>query len=318
MIKFSFLIPFWNLSLSVVQRMLHSIPKRSDVEILLLDNASDQPSLCFEDTFLCDVHFHIITLNERVSAGRCRNILIEKAQGEWIIFADADDRYFTEPLQFVLDSPLIEDYDVVYLGTQTQFTDGKILNDSYGYKGSEIQLLTDKSFLMQHRYEAWRKMVRRELLMQNPDICFDNSSFYEDILYSIKLLNATDNIGVFHIPVYQYIKNNTSLLSRRLDSDIVKSVMKSVFEALDLFKRNKYSLIDQEISKGCLIKMKQTSHIQFLKYLFVEWHRYGWKLFYRDLVGAGFETDETNFFIAMTNFLRVRAGKLLNATRKRS
>lgn len=138
MIRFSFLIPFWNLDFSVMQRMLHSIPERSDVEILLLDNASDQSSLCFDDTLLCDVHFHIITLKERVTAGRCRNILIEKAQGEWIVIADADDRYFTEQLQFVLDSPAIEDYDIVYWGSQTLFTEGKILNELHHTFGSHV------------------------------------------------------------------------------------------------------------------------------------------------------------------------------------
>ena len=316
MIKFSFLIPFWNLSLSVVQRMLHSIPKRSDVEILLLDNASDQSSFCFDDTLLCDVHFHVITLKESVTAGRCRNILIEKAQGEWIVFADADDRYFTEQLQFVLDSPAIEDYDIVYWGSQTLFTEGKILNDSYGYKGSEIQPLTDKSFLMQHRYEAWRKMVRRDLLMQNPEIRFDDSSFYEDILYSIKLLNVTNKVGVLPLLVYQYIKNDTSLLNRKLDKRVALCAMKSVFTAMDIIRENHYSLLGQEISRGCLIKMKQTSLCLFVKYLFIEMYRYGWKLFYRDFVGAGFETYETNLFIALTDFLRVKAGALLNATRR--
>ena len=221
-------------------------------------------------------------------------------------------------MQLVLDSSLIEDYDIVYWGSQTLFTDGKIFNDSYGFRGSEIQPLTDKSFLMQHRYEAWRKMVRRELLIQNPDIRFEDRSFYEDILYSIKLLNSTKRIGVSPRLVYQYVKNDTSLLTRRFEKTILVDAMRSVFTAMDIIRENHYSLLGQEISRGCLIKMKQTSSIQFFKYLFVEWHRYGWKLFYRDLVGAGFETYETNFFIALTNFLRVKAGKLLNATRRRS
>ena len=318
MIKFSILIPFWDLGYKDIEKMLNSIPNRNDVEVLLLDNASNQQLFRKEDVQFSDLQFSINRITERATVGKCRNILIEQAQGEWIILADADDQYFTEQLQLVLDSPLIEDYDIVYWGSQTLFTDGKIFNDSYGFRGSEIQPLTDKSFLMQHRYEAWRKMVRRELLIQNPDIRFEDRSFYEDILYSIKLLNTTKKIGVSPRLVYQYVKNDTSLLTRRFEKSILVDAMRSVFTAMDIIRENHYSLLGQEISKGCLIKMKQTSSIQFFKYLFVEWHRYGWKLFYRDLVGAGFETYETNFFIALTNFLRVKAGKLLNATRKRS
>ena len=318
MIKFSILIPFWDLGYKDIKKMLNSIPNRNDVEVLLLDNASNQQLFRKEDVQWCELQFSINRITERATVGKCRNILIEQAQGEWIILADADDQYFTEQLQLVLDSPLIEDYDIVYWGSQTLFTDGKIFNDSYGFRGSEIQPLTDKSFLMQHRYEAWRKMVRRELLIQNPDIRFEDRSFYEDILYSIKLLNTIKKIGVSPRLVYQYVKNDTSLLTRRFEKSILVDAMRSVFTAMDIIRENHYSLLGQEISRGCLIKMKQTSSIQFFKYLFVEWHRYGWKLFYRDLVGAGFETYETNFFIALTNFLRVKAGKLLNATRKRS
>ena len=318
MIKFSILIPFWDLGYKDIKKMLNSIPNRNDVEVLLLDNASNQQLFRKEDVQFSDLQFSINRITERATVGKCRNILIEQAQGEWIILADADDQYFTEQLQLVLDSPIIEDYDVVYWGSQTLFTDGKIFNDSYGFRGSEIQPLTDKSFLIQHRYETWRKMVRRELLIQNPDIRFEDSSFYEDILYSIKLLNSTKRIGVSPRLVYQYVKNDTSLLTRRFEKSILVDAMRSVFTAMDIIRDNHYSLLGQEISRGCLIKMKQTSSILFFKYLFVEWHRYGWKLFYRDLVGAGFETYETNFFIALTNFLRVKAGKLLNATRRRS
>ena len=318
MIKFSILIPFWDLGYKDIKKMLNSIPNRNDVEVLLLDNASNQQLFRKEDVLLCDLQFSVSRITERATLGKCRNIQIEQAQGEWIILADADDQYFTEQLQLVLDSPLIEDYDIVYWGSQTLFTDGKIFKDSYGFRGSEIQPLTDKSFLMRHRYEAWRKMVRRELLIQNPDIRFEDRSFYEDILYSIKLLNSTKRIGVSPRLVYQYVKNDTSLLTRRFEKSILVDAMRSVFTAMDIIRENHYSLLGQEISRGCLIKMKQTSSILFFKYLFVEWHRYGWKLFYRDLVGAGFETYETNFFIALTNFLRVKAGKLLNATRRRS
>lgn len=38
----------------------------------------------------------------------------------------------------------------------------------------------------------------------------------------------------------------------------------------------------------------------------------GWRLFYRDLVGAGFETFETNIFKAFINHLRVKIGGVIH------
>ena len=107
---------------------------------------------------------------------------------------------------------------------------------------------------------------------------------------------------VYEDPQFIYLMGN--------HEDMLVDAMRSVFTAMDIIRENHYSLLGQEISRGCLIKMKQTSSIQFFKYLFVEWHRYGWKLFYRDLVGAGFETYETNLFVAIINHCRVKAGKI--------
>ena len=56
MIKFSILIPFWDLGYKDIEKMLNSIPNRNDVEVLLLDNASNQQLFRKEDLQLCDLH----------------------------------------------------------------------------------------------------------------------------------------------------------------------------------------------------------------------------------------------------------------------
>ena len=92
MIRFSFLIPFWDLGYIDIKKMLNSIPNRNDVEVLLLDNASNQQLFRKEDVQLCDLQFSVSRITERATLGKCRNIQIEQAQGEWIILADADDQ----------------------------------------------------------------------------------------------------------------------------------------------------------------------------------------------------------------------------------
>lgn len=311
MIRYSFLIPFWNLEHWMLRRMLDSIPHRDDVEILLLDNASD---ILEKEHFpgLGDPNTRVIFQSERKSVGYCRNLLINQAQGEWIIFADADDQFFTEELEHLMDMPETTDYDLVYWGLQQLFPDGTVLNDSLYYEGTGIKPMTDKRYAMEHKYESPHKMARRSLLMSHPEIRFDEIPIFEDVAYSIKLLVNADRVGVYPPMIYQYIRRNTSTLGRTWSADVLDDVLQHTFRVLDILKQHNYDILGQETTKECLIRMKHASRRHFFRTLFCELRLYGWALFYRDLVAAGFETYETNFFKASFNRLRVKIGGVIH------
>lgn len=311
MIRYSFLIPFWNLEHWMLQRMLDSIPHRGDVEILLLDNASDNLD---KEHFpgLGDANTRVIFQSERKSVGYCRNVLIEQAQGEWIIFADADDLFFTEELERLMDMPETGGYDLVYWGLQQLFPDGSTMDDSMGYVGTEIQPMTDKRYAMDHKYESPHKMARRSLLMSHPEIRFDEIPIFEDVAYSIKLLINAERVGVYPPMIYQYIRRGTSTLGRTWSADVLDDVLQHTFNILDILRQHNYDILGQETTKGCLIRMKQASRWHFCLSLFQELKRYGWPLFYRDLVGAGLETYETNLFKALFNRARVKIGSIIH------
>lgn len=311
MIRYSFLIPFWNLETWMLQRMLDSIPHREDVEILLLDNASDEVD---KEHFpgLNDPNTRVIFQTERKSVGYCRNWLIEQAQGEWIIFADADDVFFTAELERLMDMKETDSYDLIYWGLQQLFPDGSTMDDSMGYQGMGIQPMIDKTYAMAHKYESPHKMARRSLLMSHPEIRFDEIPIFEDVSYCIHLLLNAEKIGVYPPMIYQYIRRGTSTLGRTWSVEVLEDVHKHVFSILDTLRQHHYDLLGQETSKGCLIRMKKASKWHFCLALCKELRRYGWSLFYRDLVGAGFDTYEKNIFKAIVNYLRIKIGGIIH------
>lgn len=314
MIRYSFLIPFWNLEHWMLQRMLDSIPHREDVEILLLDNASDEVD---RDHFpgLNDPNARVIFQTERKSVGYCRNALVEQAQGDWIIFADADDCFCTEALECLMDMKGKEEYDLIYWGMQTLFPNGSAKDDSMGFEGDGIQPMVDKTYAMAHKYESAHKMARRSLLMSHPEIRFDEIPVFEDVAYSVQLLLNAEKVGVYPPMVYQYIRRDTSTLGKKWSADVLENVLQHVFFVLDLLRQHHYSILGQETTKECLIRMKRASKWHFFRALAAELRRYGWSLFYRDLVGAGFETYETNLLKATINYSRVKVGGLLHKKR---
>lgn len=88
-IRYSVIIPHKDIP-DLLDRLLHSIPKREDVEIFVVDDNSD-PQIMAGYKELEGVRYFYT--RESCGAGYARNIALREARGEWLLFADADD-YF--------------------------------------------------------------------------------------------------------------------------------------------------------------------------------------------------------------------------------
>ena len=97
-IAFSVIIPHRNIPL-LLRRCLASIPKRPDVQVIVVDDGSDPGIVDFQKfpwpKGLC---VELLLAKERKGAGYARNLGIKRARGKWLIFADADDYFTAEEL----------------------------------------------------------------------------------------------------------------------------------------------------------------------------------------------------------------------------
>lgn len=97
-IKYSFITPHHN-NPDLLLRLINSIPYRNDIEIIVVDDNSTQKP------YNLPPHCLLIEIDAKHSkgAGRARNIGMDSAVGEWILFPDCDDFYTTDILN-VLDA----------------------------------------------------------------------------------------------------------------------------------------------------------------------------------------------------------------------
>ena len=95
-INYSIIIPHKN-NLELLRRCLISIPNRTDIQRIVVDDCSAQ-STVKELLKLEDNSTKIILTTENKGAGYARNIGLKNAVGEWIVFADSDDTFETEQL----------------------------------------------------------------------------------------------------------------------------------------------------------------------------------------------------------------------------
>lgn len=127
--NFSFIIPHKNIP-DLLVRCVSSIPRRSDVQIIVVDDNSDNEKVDFENfPFLEDPRVEIFFDKTGKGAGHARNVGLEHAQGKWIVFSDADD-YFLYSINNAMDEYVDSLYDIVYFLTQNVDTNTYIPSTS--------------------------------------------------------------------------------------------------------------------------------------------------------------------------------------------
>ena len=265
MLNYSIIIPHKNCP-DLLKRLLDSIPERDDVQIIVVDDNSDEgkkPSIDRKDT-------EVILLDAERSkgAGRARNVGLEHAKGKWLLFADADD-YYTDKLPMLLDKYAgDESTDIVYLNAcmfdeggneKPHKTDGLIRNYLNGLKGAENNL-------RYNLWTPWSRMVKHQLVRENK-VRFDELPACNDKMFCLYCSHYARNISAEDVVLYKYYrprqgsqtdsKRNLSMLDDLLDvrcrtiSLYKKAGYKPIPSVLELLYNSKYSI---GLSKRQLIR----------------------------------------------------------------
>lgn len=222
-------------SLDTLPRLFASIPNRSDIQIILVDNSDQRIE---KGDFETNIDYQLLySLPERF-AGGARNVGIDKAKGEWLIFADADD-YFPEKAFDIFDSYVSSEYDLIYFKSNSVYDDTLLPSDRANmfsqiiddYKNGKISEITARiSFAV-----PWAKMVRK-CLVDEHKVRFDEVLAANDVMFSTLTGYYANNFCVDDRIVYTVTVREGSL-SRRRDFDVIYSRYK-VFLRKNEFLKN--------------------------------------------------------------------------------
>ena len=219
-IVFSVIIPHYN-SLDSLPRLLDSIPVNDDIEVIVVDNSIDKISI--NDVKSSRPFSLLYSANSRF-AGGARNVGLDVARGEWLIFADADD-YFTPEAFDIFSLFVNSDKDLVYFKVKSVYDDtllssdrdamwNKVIDDFNNGISNEIS--TRLSYVV-----PWGKMIKRDLVFSN-NIRFDEVVAANDVMFSTKVAMIARNFDVSNESVYIVTTRAGSLANRR-DFEVVKS-----------------------------------------------------------------------------------------------
>lgn len=214
-INYSFILPHKNIP-KLLERCVSSIPKRDDVEIIIVDDNSDATIVNFED-FPCskNPNVKVVQTNEGLGAGFARNRGLEIAQGKWLVFADSDDYFITDKLSEMMDCYLNSSADIVYFNVECLYSDSLTPAPNADKQYKQVVEGDEAETMCRYKLRVpWGKFVKRDFVVSN-GIRFDETKVANDRMFSLRAGILASIVEVNTAPIYVWLVREGSLTTNR-------------------------------------------------------------------------------------------------------
>ena len=251
--KYSIIVPVYNVE-KYINECLSSLINQTykNIEIVVINDGSSDNSLSLiEEYSRIDDRIRVID-QKNMGLGYTRNVGIDNAVGDYILFVDSDD-YISlntcEEIEAVLSYN--NEVDIIVLG-RYRFADEVYMQDPIS-KGKTC-FETGESYLLHcvknecFTASSCNKVFNRSFLEKN-ELRFDTGVLYEDLLFVFKALICSSSLIVMDSPYYYYRWNrNDSIINtiKEKDKDVLYTV--NMMEKF-LVQKNKIYLKENALYK---------------------------------------------------------------------
>ena len=208
--KISVIIPVYNVE-KYLARCLNSIIKNTykNIEIILVNDGSKDKSQEIIDKYK-NKYGNIIKAREQENKGpaEARNVGIEMASGEYLMFIDSDDFIKEDYIENYVKTLKEADYDLV-AGGYHKWIDGKI---------TYTIALQDEPWAKFMIMGPYTKLYKKSFLQEN-NIKFVKVNIGEDIYFNLQVNALAKKVKIIDYVGYYWYTNNESI-SNTMHKDI--------------------------------------------------------------------------------------------------
>lgn len=246
---YSIIIPHKNIP-DLLRRCLNSLPKRDDVQVIIVDDNSDSDKVDFE-------HFPGLHLsNTEVyfdktgkGAGHARNIGLKHAKGKWLLFADSDDLY-TDDINDILIEYKDAEEDIIYFNHKSVMSND-LSEESHRTRHLDLYYRNDITkeeinYIRCKHVTPWGKMIKRELI-EKTNARFDETRYSNDVMFSIIVGCNAEKIRVIDKVIYLLTEREGSLTAENHSVAEMKDRALVQFRSTAYMKEHGYKIEDLPI-----------------------------------------------------------------------
>ena len=270
-IYYTFIIPHKNIP-SLLRRCLNSIPCRSDIEIIVVDDNSNEESIK-ELKKLSRKELQIIYTTADKGAGYARNVGLKIAKGEWIVFADSDDVFepdFNKILDILLNDSIS---DVVNFDVTSRNSETNKPNDEIGkinYHCTDEKYLNDPMSFKYITLVPWGKVIRRDFISQHK-LLFEEIKHGNDLRFASLCDFFCRHRRIIPIIGYCWMYRNNSLWRQR-NLEWAETRFYVLIRTGKLMRNNKEIAFGNRLidgSRGFCADIRAYSYPKYIKSLFI-------------------------------------------------
>lgn len=223
--KVSIILPVYNVE-QYIKKCLESIQQQTypNLEVIIVnDGATDKSVEYCEQICKIDSRFSV-THKENGGLSDARNVGIDKAKGDYLIFVDSDDFVSQDMVSYLVSSMENNEADIAICDPAHYYSDRQNNDLNIFYPASSVKVYEKTEALCEMFYQksflvsAWAKIYKKELF---DDIRFPVGKLFEDSAVMYLLFEKCEKIVYSNAKLYAYVHRDNSITTKKFsDKDL--------------------------------------------------------------------------------------------------
>ena len=215
-----------------------------DYEIIVINDGSTDNTYEIIKKYESE-RVRIINNDENKGLGASRNIGVELARGDFILYLDGDDTMYDNNTLYKINEIIERDNaDITFFGVQYVGGDNKLYLSNAENSTKTARLSCDIFFGVPSK--CWKK----EFLKKN-NITFIEDMYYEDMVYSMKGTILSEKLSYGEFAIFKYYRNRPGSIMSTPNIKRCTDMYKMLSHMMEL-----YSITPEEYKKYVLSFIK--------------------------------------------------------------
>lgn len=236
MVDISVIVPAYNAE-KYIEKCLDSIlcQTKKEFEIIVINDGSKDGTMEILNRYGEKYPLQVRVISQHNQGlSVTRNNGIQAAEGEYILFVDSDDYIKPDMLEKLYAKAIEGNYSVVASDVDCIYPDRQMrISSGIDIESTALSLEEKKAVLLNMYVVVWNKLYKRELF--GGELMFEPGIWFEDVLFSHKLIPNLTSIGYVKESFYRYVQNPNSITYTY--SDKLKDMAFVVDKVVEYYKK---------------------------------------------------------------------------------